>query len=1218
MSDETRWRLLGTFTTTAPMHVGSGTVVEDPRLKNDKNEASCDVQAVAADFERRPCIPGTAVKGVLRAWAEQHFANDPAIDRVFGCDSDRANAEAGRAEFHTAIVVPPAPSQCQTFSAHVAYWPTEPQGERTAYTGIMSSVCINRVTGAAEQSKLFFEEFVPQGVAFAVEITLVRASAADMAFLLAVLEQGAAHPTHPYQFGASGADGWGRVTWALSGVFACHKKSKPTANAVGFDACTVTQPLPSRPAPTSRPPAHRQFTLTLTFAGPFLVNDTSRTHRDENDELPHFTPLTRANGSVWLPARSFRGVLRSRAEFLATSCGWPAARVKEVFGKTAAAARLTIDEFVEIGRCARRHQDFVAIDRFTGGAADGAKFHACYADQPTVRTTLTLDLANVSQGAEQLLALALRDVCRGEASFGFGGSKGYGVVKEATLCPAGAAWLQQHANADAPPDVATHALQRDVLEVEANKNPKAKPNRYLRSTRAKGEKAPWNELSKDIQASETVGAFDVEYETAAGKPIRIRYQGKPYLPPDPVAAKAPATARTSSTHFAHPYYFVRMEDRETFSGELADAAPATHARYEPDRYSGTLRVRLTTKTPLLLCDTSPGAATEGPPGHFTYPVLRGADGKPLLASSSVRGMLRSAYEAITNSRFGVFNSHDDRLGLRMASGEGLGLVPCRVHGGQIHLLPGTSSIANKGPNGPMYAAWLKIGTKLHGTTTEPVHRQEVCCWIELWSRTPWDKRQNRFRDDQRFEYWKVIAIAPHGASLAKPSPTKPCDKKPSTNHHTSLGQPLELVTDGFVCRTGYNFDHKHDERVFFTDPSVQQSPIPLTDAHRSAWANLIRDYRTNQDFANGRPRPGALRRAGWSRHMTDEADRELSDGSLAYARLDGTSVVRELFPVMISRKLYDLAPRDLLPAKLQPAAALTELSPADRVFGWVSQQSATADAGEPAHKSLIRVGPVTCITPAEQAIRTFETPLTLAILGQPKPAQGRFYLGKADGTAQTPGVSKEAAGYTRTPDEKRRNRIRGPKVYPHHPGGLDVNHWTGREQTSQNRSIDGWVNEQVTFEFELQLLNLSQVELGALLWLLELPADHYLRIGLGKPLGFGSVQAAIVPQGSCVADGSAWTKAAPTGERPVGADLSAAKAAFETTIAAANPLLLKAFMVSAAGLPQFAVHYPQIGSEAEHYKWFMANERTSRESAGRRLPLPDLTAPDPSLPRSPT
>ena len=45
----------------------------------------------------------------------------------------------------------------------------------------------------------------------------------------------------------------------------------------------------------------------------------------------------------------------------------------------------------------------------------------------------------------------------------------------------------------------------------------------------------------------------------------------------------------------------------------------------------------------------------------------------------------------------------------------------------------------------------------------------------------------------------------------------------------------------------------------------------------------------------------------------------------------------------------------------------------------------------------------------------------------------------------------------------------------------------------------------VTFHFRAYFENLTDVELGALLWVLDLPDGYYHKIGMGKPLGLGSV-----------------------------------------------------------------------------------------------------------------
>jgi hypothetical protein len=320
---------------------------------------------------------------------------------------------------------------------------------------------------------------------------------------------------------------------------------------------------------------------------------------------------------------------------------------------------------------------------------------------------------------------------------------------------------------------------------------------------------------------------------------------------------------------------------------------------------------------------------------------------------------------------------------------------------------------------------------------------------------------------------------------------------------------------------------------------------------------------------------------------------------------------------MISRRLFDLTPLDMLPPKLRPATAITELSPADRVFGWVSQKAET-DAAEPAYRSHVRVGAVRCVT--EQPIEKFAQPKALAILGEPKPQQGRFYLGKVAGnyaTAQS-GAKKDEAGYHKG------NRVRGPKVYPHHRR-FDTATATTDTRDNQNRSVEGWVKPEVSLEFDLRVTNLSRFELGALVWLLRLPAEHVLRLGVGKPLGFGSVAAEIVADDTCIADGAAWGETNGRWDaRPVAIDLAPLGAEFEGKMRAANPTLLPAFLRASGGVDGLPVYYPRLPTQqpggGENFEWFVANDRESNRPGerGQKAALPDLSAVDCSLPSNPT
>lgn len=351
---------------------------------------------------------------------------------------------------------------------------------------------------------------------------------------------------------------------------------------------------------------------------------------------------------------------------------------------------------------------------------------------------------------------------------------------------------------------------------------------------------------------------------------------------------------------------------------------------------------------------------------------------------------------------------------------------------------------------------------------------------------------------------------------------------------------------------------------------------------------------------------------------------------------------------------FDASPWDLLHESLKPATTLERLSPADRVFGWVKSDSPggkyrNSTAASVAVRGLLRIGPVICESSVDDAVESFPRGgVPLAILSTAKPQQGRFYVAKSlEGDAQTDGLSKVKAGYTKD------KGLRGRKVYPHH-AGLPDGHWNeptqdrtqeaqgstahyqeyrrprknGQEQRDdQNRSILGWVKPGAQFTFEVQLHNLSEVELGALLWLLKRPEDQFFRFGGGKPLGFGSVQLTI---DSCnlrtgqdlLARYRGWhTPAAPADP------CEAAIQSFEKALCEAYPPpgggtfesipFIAAFLAACRGFnDSLPIHYPRAtedgrpgppSPEGESFKWFVANER------GPKVALPDL-AKDRGLP----
>ncbi|MEG3858213.1 TIGR03986 family type III CRISPR-associated RAMP protein [Microcoleus sp. herbarium12] len=129
------------------------------------------------------------------------------------------------------------------------------------------------------------------------------------------------------------------------------------------------------------------------------------------------------------------------------------------------------------------------------------------------------------------------------------------------------------------------------------------------------------------------------------------------------------------------------------------------------------------------------------------------------------------------------------------------------------------------------------------------------------------------------------------------------------------------------------------------------------------------------------------------------------------------------------------------------------------------------------------------------------------LLSSPKPTTFQHYLVQSQETGANKSQLKHYASPPPNDTEPGKTVIRGHKLYWHKPAHIEVPSDTSDTQTSLIKPID----EDINFSFTIYFENLSKVELGALLWVLDRAdrPEYCLSVGMGKPLGMGAVKVKI-------------------------------------------------------------------------------------------------------------
>ncbi|OQA22603.1 MAG: RAMP superfamily protein [Chloroflexi bacterium ADurb.Bin360] len=594
--------------------------------------------------------------------------------------------------------------------------------------------------------------------------------------------------------------------------------------------------------------------------------------------------------------------------------------------------------------------------------------------------------------------------------------------------------------------------------------------------------------------------------------------------------------------------------------------------------------------------------------------------KAALPASSLRGMVRSVFEAVTNSCFAVFDGK--RLSYRLDAARAAELVPGRIEKGEdgkwvLNLLTGSEPLVPGVKPSHPYAASIHLYAPIQG---KPVSIRKLDTVIEYLGLHHGDPCWARI--SQKGIFCSVEELAKEPADLQSPQ-----------------GQN-ERIVQGWLCINNQNIENKRKERFFFrtSDNLVGPTYVVLSDTVCSAYKDLIKDYQQRhadrlklwqeqvKDYSKVLGQ-GSAATPALSRYMYNQDDLELKEGTLVYAGLNPSSSEPEVLyiaPAAVPRVSFDHTIADLLPhrdpqAPQQPYHRLCDeidsLCPACRTFGWVHAQKVGEQSDREkvvAYAGRVRFSYAQLIKePDESTIPE----ITIAILSSPKPTTTRFYLRPRAGKPQN-GLGDAQAGYDGP------NMLRGRKFFRHHRRAISKEYQRPRDagkagKDDQNRTLHNVRQPGNRFGFTIDFENLHPIELGALLWSLELregKKQGYHRLGLAKPLGFGSVKIDTVDLE--LADMEIrYTTVEDDGGRS-GMELKTTwidifRRAMEEAYEVSHferLINISDLLTLLSEPPELPIHYPRTSqdpsSEGKNFEWFMGNNRGGRKSPGPRLSLP--------------
>lgn len=425
------------LTVQTEMLIGSGQGMA--RTSDAISSTPDNIKSFVKGVGGKPIIPGTSLKGTLRALLETHtdFSSKEII-QLFGENKENSNKviRKGCLQIGLGYVVGKAVTQVKT------------------------QISIDELTGTAKDNHLFTYEKVMPNTTFTCRLKAKLIEKQLWHKFLNVL-----HGTS-LQLGGGGTNNNGKVvsqitaakvmnSTNLSQWLTTSSKVNSVLDSVVDGYRYLDKTLYTLNDAALTPIANTHFRETnhnatlefsVTSPDPILISDPqlvlTRNSDMPGERVADNIGVLDANGQPILPASSLRGLLRGQYRRIVRALlqQYNVDEINDdkldefcspIWGSTSQSSAIIITDAHHKGEFSKHEQSFIAIDRFTGGVAKGAmleveayitgEFHMSISWQPRL-------MQEKFEAQRVVLLMLIRDMMEGELAIGAKKTAGFGRI----------------------------------------------------------------------------------------------------------------------------------------------------------------------------------------------------------------------------------------------------------------------------------------------------------------------------------------------------------------------------------------------------------------------------------------------------------------------------------------------------------------------------------------------------------------------------------------------------------------------------------------------------------------------------------------------------------------------------------------------------------------------------------------------------------------------